>query len=179
MINNINIENEFVSEEEASYISSYFQSLGSEFTDDGVYFNWGKIKGQSFEDIEDIRAKELVIEIIEKIKNKFIDKYSPKKIEFKRCLVQTMTEGGSVSLHSDDISAKNEEGILQDVYSAILYLTDNYIGGEINFPNSKIKMIPKTGSLFYFKGEVSNPHYVDTVLSGSRVNFILFFEDIK
>jgi predicted 2-oxoglutarate/Fe(II)-dependent dioxygenase YbiX len=89
-----------------------------------------------------------------------------------------MTQGGSISLHSDNVSALDEENVVQDVYSAVVYLTDDYVGGEINFPNSNIKTIPEAGSLIYFKGEVDNPHLVKPVISGKRINFILFFEDI-
>lgn len=178
MSSNVNIESNFISKDVCDYLINYFTSFQPEKTDEGVYFNWGKTKGQSFDEIEDKASRVIIKEIIKNIESRFILKYSPANIQFKRCLIQTMTEGGSISLHSDNISALDEENVVQDVYSAIVYLTDDYLGGEINFPNSSIKAIPESGSLIYFKGEEDNPHLVKPVISGKRINFILFFEDI-
>ena len=67
--------------------------------------------------------------------------------------------------------------------SALLYLNDEYEGGEILFykshdgDESKADWHkPMPGTLIYFRGGEENPHSVRTILGGERSNLILFFD---
>jgi len=62
----------------------------------------------------------------------------------------------------DDIQT---QGIRSDI-TGLLYLTDNYVGAQIYFPNSKINLKPKPGSFLMFKSETV--HAVDRFISGTR-----------
>jgi hypothetical protein len=62
----------------------------------------------------------------------------------------------------DDIQT---QGIRSDI-TGLLYLTDNYVGAQIYFPNSKIQLKPKPGSFLMFKSETV--HAVDKFISGTR-----------
>ena len=62
------------------------------------------------------------------------------------------------------------------IYSAVLYLNDQYEGGSVTFyENQKldnpISFSPKTGSLILFDGYT--PHSVENVVSGERAAFVL------
>lgn len=72
--------------------------------------------------------------------------------------------------HTDDY------GNIGKLYTAILYTTEDYEGGEITFydggPDEKDKSVtysPKAGSLFLFEG--ITPHSVNPVISGRRALF--------
>jgi hypothetical protein len=99
-------------------------------------------------------------------------------LKLKRCLVQTIYPGGEVGHHWDDYYAEEEEGIAQNVYSAILYLSNDYEGGEINFSKLDIELKPDPGTLVFFPGIEQFEHGVNKVISGERTNFILFFNNI-
>jgi hypothetical protein len=66
------------------------------------------------------------------------------------------------------------------VYTALLYLNDDYEGGDIVFYDGTKENItgsteysPKTGSLFYFEGNEDYAHSINPVKSGER-SLILF-----
>jgi len=72
--------------------------------------------------------------------------------------------GGSGNLHTD---AVDREPFIE--YSAVLYLNDEYTGGEIYFPRQNFELKPKKYSALFFPGnEQGYLHGVKTVLSGNR-----------
>lgn len=62
-------------------------------------------------------------------------------------------------------------------YSSIIYLTDEYEGGEIEFPEQQIIYKPKAGDLILFpsKGVL---HEVFPVKSGNRSTIVGFYSDV-
>jgi predicted 2-oxoglutarate/Fe(II)-dependent dioxygenase YbiX len=85
-----------------------------------------------------------------------------------------MVQGASNGLHLDTF----DEDKLYD-RSGILYLNDNYEGGEINFPEQGIKIKPEAGTLLVFFGDESRPHEVCEVTNGQRYNLVSFYEPRK
>lgn len=53
--------------------------------------------------------------------------------------------GASMGKHADSAPSPTTENI-----SAVLYLNDNYSGGEINFPDQDVKIKPSAGSIVIF-----------------------------
>jgi hypothetical protein len=62
-------------------------------------------------------------------------------------------------------------------YSSIIYLTDDYEGGEIEFLDYGIIHKPKAGDLILFpsKGVL---HQVNPVISGKRATIVAFYSDV-
>jgi hypothetical protein len=83
-----------------------------------------------------------------------------------------MKEGGKNSLHTDNYS----EDYAND-YSSILYLSDSYEGGLINFPKIQTSLRPKPGTLLAFVGNEELEHEVQEVSGGNRVNIICFLNE--
>jgi hypothetical protein len=72
----------------------------------------------------------------------------------------------------------------EDWMSCILYLNDDYEGGEIEFKEmgdesgkSNIKIKPEAGEVVFFIGDEATEHGVRTVHSGGRQTLISFFWD--
>lgn len=63
-------------------------------------------------------------------------------------------------------------------YASILYLTDEYVGGELYFPNQKISFRPNHKSLYLFMG-IDNPHGVSEIISGERYTIVTFWSGEK
>lgn len=80
-----------------------------------------------------------------------------------------MKSGGYNALHADNY---NEE--YSDDFSAILYLSDSYEGGNILFPNLKEKLKPSPGTLIIFIGNEEMSHEVEEVANGDRINVVCF-----
>ena len=100
------------------------------------------------------------------------------QISINRVLYQVLTEGDELGYHTDAYGGVDGYGVIG--YSALLYLTTDYTGGEICFydGNDPTAYKPNLGTLVYFKGDENYPHSVNKVLSGERANIILFF-DVK
>lgn len=60
-------------------------------------------------------------------------------------------------------------------YSSIIYLNDDYTGGEIIFPKINLTIQPKKGTLIFFPGTAEYLHGVKPVLSGVRFTIATFY----
>ncbi len=61
--------------------------------------------------------------------------------------------------------------------SPILYLNDNYEGGEIEFVNFGIKIKPKAGSLLVFPSSYPYRHIAHPVTSGTKYAIVTWLHD--
>jgi hypothetical protein len=72
------------------------------------------------------------------------------------------SKGQSMGLHVDDL------GIETYHITGLIYLNDDYIGGEISFPTHDITIKPNKGELVLFPGNLHYAHEVREVISGDR-----------
>jgi predicted 2-oxoglutarate/Fe(II)-dependent dioxygenase YbiX len=61
--------------------------------------------------------------------------------------------------------------------SAIIYLNDNYEGGEIEFVNFNIKIKPKPGMLIVFPSMYPYAHIAHPVISGTKYALVTWIKD--
>ena len=73
---------------------------------------------------------------------------------------QRMYEGSELKSHYDQYSDKLVE------YAAVLYINDDYNGGEIFFEHFNLEVKPRAGSLIIFPGTEKYQHGVRTVKPG-------------
>lgn len=69
---------------------------------------------------------------------------------------------------SGHLPAHQDQGISSRVLSVLLYLNDDYEGGEIEFKHSGIKFKPKAGSVLFFPSNFLYVHEVYPVTKGPR-----------
>jgi Rps23 Pro-64 3,4-dihydroxylase Tpa1-like proline 4-hydroxylase len=81
-------------------------------------------------------------------------------------------ESGFLPAHSD-------HGISSRVLSALLYLNDDYEGGNIRFPHAGIDIKPEAGSLLFFPSNFVYVHEVDAVTSGIRYSLPNWYHNRK
>jgi hypothetical protein len=115
--------------------------------------------------------------IIENIEKQF--GFSEDQISINRVLYQVLREGEFLGYHTDAYGGVEGYGVIG--YSALLYLNNDYDGGEILFYDKEggpTVYKPNPGTLIYFKGDENYPHSVNKVIKGERANIILFF-DVK
>ena len=110
--------------------------------------------------------------------------FAKEKVMLYRMNYQVLQSGEGLGWHRD--SGGGVSGYKDTCYSALLYLTDDYTGGEILFyeENSMDKSTaesyhPSAGTLIFFKGDEKFPHSVENVISGERANIILFYDVIS
>jgi predicted 2-oxoglutarate/Fe(II)-dependent dioxygenase YbiX len=88
-------------------------------------------------------------------------------------LIERRYPGSSTPIHSDVGSGE----IL--TYATILYINDEFEGGEIFFPEVDIAVKPERGSLCIFTGKSGILHGVAEVTSGTRYSIPIFVWDIR
>jgi len=60
-------------------------------------------------------------------------------------------------------------------FGCVLYLNDNYDGGEIYFPNQNIEIKPKPNTLVFFPGTMEYLHGVRNIINGVRYTLTSFW----
>jgi len=70
--------------------------------------------------------------------------------------------GGHLSMHIDDGPGTPHR------VSMLIYLNDNYEGGEIEFPRFNVKYKPKENDMILFPSTYTYNHAVSTITSGER-----------
>lgn len=85
--------------------------------------------------------------------------------------------GSSANPHSDnsDFDGNPSEGFDNLKYVGILYLNDDYSGGQLYFPEHNIFIQPNAASMYIFSGGVENIHGVTEITSGTRYSIVSFW----
>lgn len=79
--------------------------------------------------------------------------------------------GQKLELHVDDLGRTSYNHM-----ATILYLNEDYEGGEIEFPTYNLSLKLATGSLIMFPGNMNYPHSVKPIISGFRYTMPMWFE---
>lgn len=69
---------------------------------------------------------------------------------------------------SGHLPAHQDQGVSSRVLSVLLYLNDDYEGGEIEFKHSNLKFKPEAGSVLFFPSNFLYVHEVYPVTKGPR-----------
>lgn len=80
--------------------------------------------------------------------------------------VNVMKPGGDMNPHADE-----EPSLTQNIatpHGLVLYINDDYEGGEIYYPNLQLAIKPKAGSLVIHPGNSTYLHGVSPVTAGIR-----------
>lgn len=78
-------------------------------------------------------------------------------------------EGHSMPVHVDNAHPDgSKHGTPHRDFASIIYLNDDYEGGEVFFPLAGIRLKPKRGMLVGFRGTSDTPHGVTKVIKGER-----------
>jgi hypothetical protein len=80
--------------------------------------------------------------------------------------------GEFFGMHSDDSFATPR------TTSMVYYPNDDYEGGELDFIHFGVKIKPKAHQLFIFPAAYNLEHRVSPVISGTRITFVSFFNQM-
>ena len=62
-------------------------------------------------------------------------------------------------------------------YGIVIYINDNYEGGEIYYPKLKVSLKPKSGSIIFHPSTIKYTHGVKPVVSGTRYSMANFIAE--
>ncbi len=182
--NEIIIVNNFLSENEINSIFkcidlnnkvNYKNFISSE------YFNDKLIQLPSENNIEELfseNTKRLAALEYLKNKNNFMQRAEELMLEIsKENLFLTSidalirSDGKGMPVHFDDSPEVIETKIH---YGLVLYLNDNYDGGEIYYPKLNLQYKPKSGDMVIHPGTEEYAHGVKDIYNGTRYAITLF-----
>jgi predicted 2-oxoglutarate/Fe(II)-dependent dioxygenase YbiX len=173
-----NVIENFINRSEAIDLNNYLRSIAIMNPKNilSVYLTDIQINNQDSDEV--IKFKNLILSLINKINNQF--KFSERYLKLDRAMYQVLETGKNIGWHTD--TQGGVEGYGENYYSALLYLNDDYEGGEILFYDNNSGSLesatsykPLPGTLIYFKGDDNYPHSVNNVISGERCNIIYFY----
>ncbi len=173
-----NVIRNFITPQTAKYLHKYLRSR--------AYMNPRGLLNVYLKPVQLIEEDSLESYIVQDLINRIEDSISnqlnfPKSnVELDRMNYQVLQKGEGLGWHTDAYGGV--DGYEDGYYSALLYLTDDYEGGEILFYENNSGSVedsqsykPEAGTLIFFKGDKNYPHSVNDVISGERSNLILFY----
>jgi len=93
--------------------------------------------------------------------------------------VACLLPGDSHIAHADNERREHRRWVPnhtpQRDYTGLVYLNDNFTGGELVFPDRDVVIIPKPGLLVAFPSNHKFVHAVRKVLSGKRYSLLVWF----
>lgn len=109
------------------------------------------------------------------------DHYSTQIYPFARKNIKNREE----SIHllrygqTGHLPAHQDQGVSSRVLSTVMYLNDDYEGGEIEFRHSNVKLKPKAGSIIFFPSNFLYIHEVYPVTNGYRYSMPHWYHNMK
>jgi hypothetical protein len=73
------------------------------------------------------------------------------------------------------VDSSDPTDVYHPVLSGVIYLNDDYEGGEIEFPNQNINIKPESGSLIIFPSVDPYVHHPKKIISGNKYMIPLFW----
>lgn len=164
---NIKIIPNFVSDEEIEYLMSNVDesklfSFVSQKDNEGNATSWMHIYNGV------IDKHNIINRVIDQIKLA----YGEINIRGKedRLSVSRWDTGSRLGLHVDDLGYVTDNHL-----PTLVYLNDDYEGGELGFATHGLVIKPKKGDLIIFPGNMHYAHEVFEVLSGTRYTLPIWF----
>lgn len=157
----------FLSEEEIEYL------MGSLTQDNLVTFV--SQKDSNGEPTNWMNIHKMIVDkfkLIKRIQSEVVKSYDFDRIVSRdRWLsVVRWDKGTKLQLHVDDLGYETDNHI-----ATLVYLNDDYEGGEVAFATHDVTVKPKTGDLLIFPGNMHYAHEVTEILSGTRYTIPVWF----
>ena len=169
---NIIVINNFLDDQTCDELINYTKMFNGEkipcqWDENGQECNWFRV----FSNTPMQKFLSLFDKVGALIENSFSVKIAPRPNQ-PICVVK-WDVGTSLGIHVDDICNPNASPL-----ASIIYLNDDYEGGELYFLDHGLSIKPKKGDLIYFPGTYNFAHEVKAVISGTRYTVPLWYDII-
>jgi hypothetical protein len=168
----------FVTKEQANTMIKYFESKAKDWGPIAFFGSEGMSIIHEDPAIEEFGLpKDFIKQLMAKYKDAIELLFKRKVKPVNICHAQKWNPGGEAAPHSDNSSLKGEPNPFEtNKFVSLLYLNDDYEGGEIYFPDAKVEFQPKACSWVAFNGGIENLHGVRAIKKGTRYTFVSFWD---
>jgi hypothetical protein len=129
----------------------------------------------------DLKILNMLVNIRKKIRNEIMTQYNLNKPVYADSLNLIKWPHGYVQpAHSDFENLGGQPHIYNwRQIGCVLYLNDDFDGGDIHFPQHGVSIPVKPGMLAFFPGDVHHMHGVHRVLNGTRYTISSFWTEFE
>lgn len=167
----------FIDADTASKLIEYFEN-GPETWDFIAFYNsYGMGLNPDPIELEKFRLDSGVFQTLnDKIKNA-VELIFEEPVKANTSHAQKWVKGGFAYAHSDNSDFDGNPTAFEiNKYVAVLYLNDDYEGGELFFPEHDLIIKPNKHSIYIMPGGVENIHGVKEITSGERHTLLSFWD---
>jgi predicted 2-oxoglutarate/Fe(II)-dependent dioxygenase YbiX len=126
-------------------------------------------------------TKNISVEDMGKIRDRMhaaVEEFLGKRVKNVTMSGHKYPTGSYADPHSDSSELDGTPNAWQmNKYACILYLNDNYSGGELYFPQHELDIAPGAGRLLIFEGSHEYLHGVREITSGDRFTILAFWDN--
>jgi hypothetical protein len=168
---------DFLSKQECEDLIDYFNSSEDDWNVTCFYASYVMDPNASFENKNNTdKTPEYFNELKTKLRN-IAEEVSPKKLKNLSLSAHKWTPGAFAAHHSDNTELDGTPNAWQDnKFVTIIYLNDNYDGGNLLFNAHGISISPSAGTVIAFDPGFTNLHGVSEVTSGVRYTILSSFD---
>lgn len=173
---NAKLAEDILNQEEVEYILNTVKTIepwergGSDFWDNRS-LNAISLYNSGYKELG-----ELLYDIRSRVGEAIMKFYNEPEIYPDLCQVVRWFPGQEQPPHADDMTdAQGTEWFHHRHYGAIIYLNDDYIGGQTYYPQHNVGITPKSGMLAVHPGDINHYHGVTKVENSMRYTIASFW----
>lgn len=167
----------FVTPEEASNMVRYFESKAQMWGDVAFYGSFGMGIFHGDPELEDYGLYGTFFQELTDKYREAVEEVFEREVRPNTSHAQKWSVGGFASPHSDNSDHDGNPTSFQiNKYVGILYLNEDYEGGNLYFPEHDIEFKPTPYSFITFPGGVENVHGVREITAGTRYTMVSFWD---
>lgn len=170
----IHVFKNFITEEESRILNCYIRT-NTVWTKNAEHEVWNdRVHGAIF--FTEKEVKIVSQEIINRVKSKIESTMNIELGSNAPSMVRWLVGNGQAPHADKQLPDGTPNMYPQNDIASLVYINDDYQGGEIFFPNQNLQFKPLKNSLVFFPGDVNFLHGVTTVISGTRYTMPSFWK---
>lgn len=167
----------FVDAETAANMVNYFEAKAEEWGDIAFYNSAGMGLAPNDPELANHNLDGMFFEQLREKYKEAVELVFEREVKANTSHAQKWVVGGFAAPHSDNSDFEGEPNPFEiNKYVGILYLNDNYEGGNLYFPDHDIDFKPTAYSYYVFPGGIENIHGVREILEGTRYTMVSFWD---
>ena len=167
----------FVPKEDLQKIINYFESMSHLWNDVAFFESYGMGIPPIDELATNYGLSENYFGTIRDRYRDAVEKTHGRAVKPNTSHAQKWEVGAYANPHSDNSDFDGTPNAFEiNKYVGILYLNDDYEGGELYFPDHGINIKPEAGMFITFPGGHENIHAVTEITKGTRYTMVSFWD---
>lgn len=170
----------FMTPEECEKVIAYFEAAGENWSQTCFYDSLGMSLIADPRILETSGLLDIHPRYFDNLRERIkaaVEEGFGRKVKVNTQHAQKWPTGSFARWHSDNSDLDGKPSAWRiNKYASILYLNDNYGGGELEFRDHELKVKLEIGSLIVFPGGASNVHRVNEITDGTRFTVVGFWD---